>query len=181
VTTKEVKGGTLKFFWRVFSPEEFEDISRNSRFDDDDTIEHILQRVKTERRKKIDFSGRKLLGRSTHYSEYNLAPLEEVCEFLKTNLTVEQIDVSGNFLALDGAQVFAAHLADFAPVLKHVNLSNNELSADGGSLVLEALQSSVEASCFTLESVDIRFNSIPGKIKDPFSMWCKQHNIRVLI
>jgi hypothetical protein len=182
VTTKEVKGqGLTKLFWRCYSPEEYADISQNARFDDSDTIEHILERVSTEPRKKFDLSERRLLGRADHYSECNLAPLEEVCDFLKLNDSVEQINLSGNYLGCDGALTIAEALAEFAPVLKHVNLSNNELAADGANAIIAALRDSVEKNSFIPISLDVRFNSIPWDVKDPFARWCNDAGISIMI
>jgi hypothetical protein len=48
-------------------------------------------------------------------------------------------------------------------------------------VLIEAVMESVESEAFAPASLDLRYNSIPHDLKDPFVVWCKEYDISLRI
>ena len=87
--------------------------------------------------------------------------------------------MASNSLAVEGAEVIAKHLSDFAPALRHIDLSDNDLCSDGTAIVMNALQQCRRRNQLNIQSLDVRHNLIPREVKEGLVAWCQAAGIQL--
>jgi hypothetical protein len=104
-----IVGKGEKHFWRWCTEEEYDDFTTGgSRFSEGLKIPEIIELIIAQRKEKCDLSGRSLLERQHHYLIPDVEPLVKFCSFLKhNNISLQQLDISNNALAVEGATTFA--------------------------------------------------------------------------